>query len=355
MPVNARRRNRKLIEFQDVLVNHSEQSAFNQLTLRGPKGIIACGVGNNYVKEAIGEDSDYSILKISAYPIPQKQVRQIVDHCESILLVEEGYPLLETKLRGLLGVPGKTIQGRCSGELPPDGELSANLIKAALNLPLPSAAQPLPALPNRPPSLCQGCPHCDTFKMITDALPPGESPLLFGDIGCYTLGALPPYDAVHTCVEMGASVGMGLGAAKAGAHPVICTIGDSTFTHSGMTTLLAAAAENANMTVIIMDNAGVAMTGGQDAFITGEDFIRLLRGLGADPRHIMQIDPVRKDHERNVQILKDEIAYRGLSVIIATRPCIHLKRRAQQSGAKEREAESEPRTRPGAAMEKVPI
>ncbi len=359
LPVNARRRNRKLIAFQETLVHTSERLPFNELTLRGPKGIIVCGIGNNYVREAIGENSNYSVLKIGTYPVPATQLRWLVDHCSEILVVEDGYPFVEMKLRGLLGVPGKFIRGRCSGELPPDGELNTNLVRSALGLldgrrrdggghsPLkPGVAEghgPLKPgfagaglgqiqadsdLPARPPCLCQGCPHCDTFQMINDALPPGVKPLLFGDIGCYTLGALPPYNAVDTCVEMGASVGMALGAAKVGAHPVICTIGDSTFTHSGMGAVLAAARENANMTVLILDNAGIAMTGGQDVFVTGEDFIRLLRGLGVDAHRIIQIDPVKKEHAHNVLLLKEAIAYPGLSVVIATRPCIHMKRRA---------------------------
>jgi len=330
LPPNARRRNRRLIDMQDVFGRRSEESPHNEIVLRGGTGIIACGLGYNYVKEAIGDQSEFSILKISAYPVPTRLVREIVDHCNQIVVVEEGYPLIEARLRGLLGVPSKTIRGRMDGALPPDGELSATLVRGALGLHVALPVGAIEDLPARPPSLCQGCPHCDTFRMINDALSPGVVPLLFGDIGCYTLGAMPPYNAVDTCVEMGASVGMALGAAKAGAHPILCTIGDSTFAHSGMGTILAAAKENANMTVVILDNAGVAMTGGQDVFVTGEDFIRLLRGLGVDARHIVQIDPVKKDHARNVELLREEIDYRGLSVVIATRPCIHLKRRAHE-------------------------
>jgi len=163
--------------------------------------------------------------------------------------------------------------------------------------------------------------------MIADAVRAMAGAHLFGDIGCYTLGVNPPYESLHTCVEMGASIGMGLGAAKAGAHPVICTIGDSTFTHSGMPSLLAAAHEDANMTVVIMDNSGVAMTGGQDGFVTGDRFIHLLRGLGVDAHHIVQIDPVHKNRDLNLTLFRNEVEHHGLSVIIASRPCIHMKRR----------------------------
>jgi indolepyruvate ferredoxin oxidoreductase alpha subunit len=131
---------------------------------------------------------------------------------------------------------------------------------------------------------------------------------------------------------MGASIAMALGAARAGAHPVIATIGDSTFTHSAMPALLQAAAEDAPMTVVIMDNASVAMTGGQKGLVTGDALIRLLRGLGVDARHIVGIEPVEKEHDKNVGLVRAEIEHRGLSVILACRPCIHWKRRAGSVG-----------------------
>jgi len=329
LPPNARRRNRRLIHLQETLRHHSERSPFNEIALRGPKGILACGIAYNYVREVIGDASSYSVLKIGTYPVPSGLVREFADHCEEILVVEEGYPMVEAKLTGLLGAPGKVIEGKRNGALPADGELSADFVRKALGMELRQVQPSAEPIPQRPPSLCQGCPHGNAFQMLVDALDPKEQPLLFSDIGCYTLGAYPPYNAVHTCVDMGASIGMALGAAKAGAHPVICTIGDSTFTHSGMAPLLSAAHEDANMTVLLLDNAAVAMTGCQEVFVTGEAFIRLLRGLGVDARHIIQIDPVAKEHARNVELLRREIDHCGLSVVIACRPCIHLKRRTQ--------------------------
>jgi indolepyruvate ferredoxin oxidoreductase alpha subunit len=243
-------------------------------------------------------------------------------------VVEDGYPFVESRINGLLGVHGKMIRGRMTGALPPDGELNADLVRSALGIPLQAPRFISDPIPARPPTLCQGCPHCDAFQMIADAVKSMPGAHLFGDIGCYTLGMNPPYESVHTCVDMGASIGMALGAAKAGAHPVICTIGDSTFIHSGMPSLLAAAHENANMTVVIMDNSGVAMTGGQEGFVTGEQFIRLLRGLGVDAHHIVQIDPVPKDRNRNLELFRHEVEHQGLSVVIASRPCIHMKKRA---------------------------
>jgi indolepyruvate ferredoxin oxidoreductase alpha subunit len=154
-----------------------------------------------------------------------------------------------------------------------------------------------------------------------------RQPILFSDIGCYTLGALPPYNAVQSCVDMGSSISMALGAAKAGAHPVLCTIGDSTFTHSGMTPLLGAAHENANMTVVILDNSTVGMTGGQESFITGEGFLPLLKGLGVPDEQLVWMEPHQKNHEKNVEAFRKAIQHRGLTVIVACRPCIHAKRR----------------------------
>lgn len=328
LPVNARRRYRRLLELQPTLVQDAADSPYNELTLRGGKGIVASGIAHNYVREVIGDDSNYSLLKIGAYPLPVALFRELVNHCDDILVVEDGYPYIETRLQGLLGVPGKQIRGKRTGALPPDGEMLADRVHEALGLPRREGEVLRAKLPSRPPALCKGCPHCDTFEAITDLVSPEDEPVLFSDIGCYTLGALPPYNAVQSCVDMGSSISMAHGAAKAGAHPVICTIGDSTFTHSGMTPLIGAAHENADMTVIILDNATVGMTGGQEVFVTGEGFIPLLTGLGVDPDHLHRFEPLKKNHDDIVKLLRQEIDYKGLSVLVACRPCIHVKKSA---------------------------
>jgi indolepyruvate ferredoxin oxidoreductase alpha subunit len=153
---------------------------------------------------------------------------------------------------------------------------------------------------------------------------------MFSDIGCYALGVAPPFRAVHSCVDMGASIAMAFGAVQAGAHPVICTIGDSTFAHSGMTPLIGAARANANMTVFILDNATVGMTGAQDSMSCGERLIEIIRGLGVDPQHLHVIDPLPKHHEANVALIRREIEHRGLSVIVPRRACIHVKRQTRE-------------------------
>lgn len=327
LPANARRRFRRLLDMQKALHEFSGKCRYNRLTLAGPKGVIASGIAYNYVREVLGSDKSVSLLKIGAYPIPVEHVRKLVDHCTDVLVVEDGYPYIETQLRGLLGIPGKVIRGKRSGDLPMSGELSADLVRVALGMQPLETPDPLGDLPPRPPALCKGCPHCDTFAALVEALHEVTQPLMFSDIGCYTLGALPPYNAVQSCVDMGASIAMALGASKGGAHPVVCTIGDSTFTHSGMTPLLGAAHENANMTVIILDNATVGMTGQQETFATGDDLIRLIKGLGVDESHIVQFEPMRKHHDETVAMLKREIDHRGLSVIVARRACIQIKRK----------------------------
>lgn len=335
LPANARRRYQRLLDVQPAAREALARLPYDKLTLRGPQGVIASGIANNYVAEALGDDSTWSVLKIGSYPISAQRVRELVDHCGTIVVVEEGYPFIESQLRGLLGLPGKSIRGKLDGALPAAGELTADLVARALGrevtdrLPeaAPEMSRSLDELPGRPPQLCSGCPHCDTYRAILAAAGPREPLYLFSDIGCYTLSALPPYSAIDTCVDMGASIGMALGAVKAGARPVIATIGDSTFIHSGMTPLIGAAKADADMTVVILDNAAVAMTGGQEIFATGDELVALVRGLGVPAEHVIRIEPLPKHHQENVDLLRHEIEHRGLSVIIASRPCIQLKRR----------------------------
>ena len=144
---------------------------------------------------------------------------------------------------------------------------------------------------------------------------------VFSDIGCYTLGALPPFSAVNSCVDMGASITMAKGAADAGLVPAVALIGDSTFTHSGMTGLLDAVIENSSITVIISDNSTAGMTGGQASSALGR-IVDICKGIGVDPNHLKVLSPIKKNHEENVRILKEELAYNGLSVIIPQRECI---------------------------------
>jgi len=148
---------------------------------------------------------------------------------------------------------------------------------------------------------------------------------VFSDIGCYTLGFYSPFEAIDSCLDMGASISMAKGAADAGMHPVLCVIGDSTFGHSGMTPLLTAAHEDTNMVVVIVDNGTVAMTGTQESLCTGERLVEIAAGLGVPRERIRRIQPLPKNVEQNARIIEQEVEYHGLSVIIGQRPCLELK------------------------------
>jgi indolepyruvate ferredoxin oxidoreductase alpha subunit len=339
LPVNARRQFKLLLEKQKELVGLSDRSEFNSLYLSRKNtalGVIASGVAYNYVLENYEDEAERpSVLKISTYPVPKTLISKFVQHVDSVLVVEEGYPFIEKNLRGILGLQEKTILGKLDGHLPMTGELSPEIVRQAL------ALEPLDKLhlndfkiAARPPQLCAGCPHADSYKALNKALESYPQSNVFSDIGCYTLGALPPYNAIHSCVCMGASIGMAKGGAEAGIFPSVAVIGDSTFAHSGLTPLLSAAEAQTNMTVIILDNSIVAMTGGQPTFASGEGLVKMVEGLGVKTDHIQVIEPLPKNLDKNVQIFREEFDYKGLSVIIASRECIQevQKKKRRKSG-----------------------
>ncbi len=327
MPVNSRRRYPRLIETYEELKAVSEESPFNKF-IEAPDhstGIIASGIAYNYVMEAFGGNPPYPVVKISQYPLPQAMIARLALECGRIAVIEEGQPVIEERIRGLLGAPVEII-GKLSGELPRTGELTVEAVEKALGIqPKERRAMPQVVVP-RPPALCQGCGHRDVYNALNRALADYESPKVFGDIGCYTLGYLAPFNAIDTVVDMGASITMAKGAADAGQHPAIAVIGDSTFTHSGMTGLLDAINENSPITVIISDNLTTGMTGGQDSQGTGK-LREICLGLGADPAHVRTIDSLPKNHQAMMDLFKEEIDYPGLSVIVSRRECIQTARR----------------------------
>ncbi len=337
LPMNARVQFKRVLELQADLARYTAASPFNRLELNPSDhklGIIASGIGYNYVMENVeGMPSRPSLLKISAYPLPDELLRRLVEHCDTILVAEEGYPLIERQVKGLFGIPGKTIIGRMSGHLPAQGELSPETVRTALGLAAlerQSAGDFKPA--GRPPQLCVGCPHADTYLAIKAALEGQPAATVFSDIGCYTLGYFPPYHAIDTCVCMGASVGMARGASEAGISPVVGVIGDSTFGHSGITPLLSAATFDTDMTLIILDNCTVAMTGTQPSFATGARLLGIIEGVGVPQAHIRTITPLPKFHAENVRILKEEIGHKGLSVVVAVRECLEEAKKKNKFG-----------------------
>ncbi len=336
LPMNARRRFGILLQKQGEMVRRSEASRYNRLEIApGDRtlGVIAAGIAENYYREAARALPKLPpSLKIAAYPAPEMLIRSLVDAVDTVLVFEEGYPLLEREIQGLFGVPGKTVRGKLDGTLPAQGELTPDLVRGALGLP-PAPAHAAPSIPlaGRPPQLCAGCPHADTFKALNEAVGDLAGAAVFSDIGCYTLGSLPPYRSSQTCVCMGASVGMARGASDVGVRPAVAVIGDSTFAHSGITPLLSAAAADADMTVIILDNSTVAMTGGQPSYGTGDRLLRIVEGVGVPPDRVSVIEPLPRNHAANVRLLKEIVARPGLSVVVSARPCV-------QEGGKKRRA-----------------
>lgn len=335
MPGNSRVRYKDLIAQQTQMEAMSEESPFNSLTpgTDSRLGIIASGIAANYVKECFAEGCPFSVLKISQYPLPKQKIAELASACDAIIVIEEGQPVIEESLRGLLD-RGLKVYGRLDGHLPRTGELTPDCVAAALAGLLPDmkeqlthpAAMPSDKVVARPPALCQGCGHRDVYAALNAALETFESPKVFGDIGCYTLGWLAPFNAIDTCVDMGASITMAKGAADAGQHPAVAIIGDSTFTHSGMTGLLDAVNEDTTMTVIISDNLTTGMTGGQDSQGTGK-LEEICIGLGVKPQRLKTIDSLPRNHEEMKQLFTDEFNHPGLSVIISRRECIQTARR----------------------------
>ncbi|MBP3332088.1 MAG: indolepyruvate ferredoxin oxidoreductase [Tidjanibacter sp.] len=330
LPAIARRRYAALVEQQKEFDALSESSPFNVYTEgeNHDMGVIACGIGYNYYMENYPQGSPYPVLKVSQYPLPKEIIRKMASECKSLLIVEDGQPFVEEQVRGVLPVECE-IKGRLSGELPRMGELTPDNVKAALGM---GSSQVFAASQNvvpRPPALCQGCGHRSVYEALNRIVAECEGARVFGDIGCYTLGALPPYKSINSCVDMGASITMAKGASDAGVFPAIAVIGDSTFTHSGMTGLLDAVNCNAPITVIISDNLTTAMTGGQDSAGTNK-FEAICQGLGVDKEHLHVVNPLPQNMEEITRIMREEINYRGLSVIIPRRECIQtLSRKAK--------------------------
>jgi len=337
LPANARKRWRHLLARQPVFQAWSEDRAATALALNAVDrrfGVITAGSAIQLFHE-VADDLRIrpSHLHVGAYPIPERAIRHLAAHVESILVLEDGYPYLETAIRGVLETPVE-ILGRRSGAVPEDGELTPEAVRSVLGAP-PTPAYDTRGLPLvvRPPRLCDGCPHRDAYAMLEAALGDRRGGRVTGDIGCYTLGALPPYRAIESCVCMGASIGMAKGAADAGVRPAVAVIGDSTFLHSGIPALLDAVVEDTDMTVMILDNEVVAMTGGQPSRVSSSRLEPILLGLGVARDHLHVLDAHPKRADANADVLRGEIEHRGLSVIVTVRECIETAKRRKSDAA----------------------
>lgn len=338
IPAWAKKQWAGLMEAQAEFLKMSEATKFNTLSINekfDEFGIITSGLGYNYYKENLDDLTKKigaipSHLHIGFYPPPVEKIRTLANSVKKIIFLEEGFPILEKQFRGILPQPIE-VAGKIDGSISITGELNPDNVRKAMGLEA-RATLPAPQLPPspRPPQLCKGCPHEDTFDFISDAIKDKKS-IVTSDIGCYALGALPPYSASETIICMGASITAAKGAAEAGHPNVIGVIGDSTFYHSGLTGLVDCVSHKAPVVIVIVDNDTVGMTGGQETILASSRLEGVVKGLGVDPDHLKVVPAHRNSHDENVKILNDELAYNGVSVIISVRECI-------VAGAKRRKA-----------------
>jgi indolepyruvate ferredoxin oxidoreductase, alpha subunit len=323
LPSNARARHRAVLARSEALARYTEECPLNRLEIRGRSvGVITSGIAYHYVREVL---PDASTLRIGlSYPVPVGLARALAEAVERVIVVEELEPFLEDQLRAA----GLAVEGKRA--VPREGELSVEVVRDALArlgaLPAAASRHTPVGLPvaARPPVLCPGCPHVAPFLALREM-----GAVVMGDIGCYTLAAMPPLSAMDSCVAMGSSIGMAIGVARSGGAgaPVVAAIGDSTFIHAGLPALADAVYNGTRLVVLVLDNGTTAMTGGQPhpaagATIRGDaagavDLPALCRALGAD---VTVVDPY--DLAATTQALRRAVEAPGVSVVITDRPCV---------------------------------
>ncbi len=316
VPAFARVRHTVVEARQLAVQQWAESAALTRVELRDPKvGVITSGINYQYVREVA---SDASVLKLGmVYPLPLDAIRAFAAQVETLYVVEELDPIIE----GQLKAAGIAVLGK--ERFPLQGEFNPAVVAKGLGLPV--VEQPARELATRPPAMCPGCPHRAVFWTLKKL-----GLTVAGDIGCYTLGVAPPLSAMDTCICMGASISVAHGLEKAGVNPakVVGVIGDSTFLHSGITPLLDMVYNASHGTILILDNGTTAMTGRQEHPGTGKslagqkaprvDLEALVRALGVQDVEV--IDPYELDAMD--ARLKQSLAFEGVSVLIARRPCM---------------------------------
>jgi indolepyruvate ferredoxin oxidoreductase, alpha subunit len=333
LPSNARPQYEKLLAKQGDFVASSEASSFNELSITSGTrlGVITTGIAFNYFMENYKEGGlECSWLKVAQYPLPESKIMELIKAVDELTIIEEGYPFVERQISSYLLKAGKNIpvHGKYDGTLPRVGELTADSVRSALGMKAMECRDLADAdlVRTRPPALCKGCPHIDTYNALNAALEGKEaSRLVFSDIGCYTLGAYPPFEAIHSCLCMGASVSMAKSAGENGLEYAVAVLGDSTFNHSGITPLIEGIKRGTPFTTIILDNSTTGMTGGQETICGLDALAKLVDGMGINPDHVRTINPLPKYHEENTKTILEECEYRGPSVIIAKRKCVQVK------------------------------
>ncbi|MDI6753922.1 MAG: indolepyruvate ferredoxin oxidoreductase subunit alpha [Thermodesulfobacteriota bacterium] len=331
LPANARKRHPVVEKRMEDLSRFAETFPENRIEWGENKiGIITSGISYQYAKEVMPEAS---YLKLGmVYPLPQELIRSFASRVEKLFVVEDLDPFIEEQVRAMgIAITGKAAFPLC-GELTP--ALVAKGLKGFSPLPVDEISRNLPA---RPPIMCPGCPHRGIFSILSKL-----KLYVTGDIGCYTLGFLPPLSAIDTCVCMGASIGNALGLDKAlgeeALGKVVAVIGDSTFLHSGITGLLDVAYNKGAVTLIILDNHTTAMTGRQDHPGTGftlkgeeafqVDLVRLAKVLGV--KHVKVVNPYQL--AATERVIKREVKRPEPSVIISQAPCVLSRRERAVTG-----------------------
>jgi indolepyruvate ferredoxin oxidoreductase alpha subunit len=322
IPAYARPRHGLVIEREAKLKAYLSESTINRWEKGDTSfGVITAGTCYPYVREVL---PDANVLKLGAsWPLPDDLLRRYCSSVDRIFVVEELEPVIEKEIQAL----GFKVEGKCF--FPRAGELSPELVRAGFEQagilePRPQQKTWTPEPLVRPPVLCAGCPHTSAFMAVR-----ATGARVAGDIGCYTLACLDPLRGMDTTVSMGSSIGNAVGMAKAGeVKPVIATIGDSTFLHAGIPQLINAVYNQANITVMLLDNGITAMTGGQQHPGTGKtirnepaprvDYEALVRAVGV--KWVRKVDSY--DLAAVHQSLRDAINYRGVAVLIADRPCV---------------------------------
>lgn len=331
MPQNIRPLNRELRGRQQSFA--IENNRFNTLENKpSRKAIVTSGMGKAYFDQLMLEEpslADYSRMTVMAYPIDLAMLNSLLENNDEVLVFEESYPLIEDRLIDRAYGSKVKINGRRSDSLTIDGELSPKKLRTALGLELPKTKKTANMdLTVRPPKLCAGCGHADAFMALQDAYAQigNTDQRVFGDIGCYTLGYSEPYNGIHVTIEMGGSFGMAYGAAMSGHEPSVGVIGDSTFFHSGVNTLIAASECGKNVNFVIMDNRITAMTGQQETVVMNQ-IEEIARGAGYPEESIVTMTPLKKFHEENVAKVVAELKADRPSIIIFRRDCIQAMRK----------------------------
>ena len=324
IPAYARERH-KLVEVRrEALEQFAETFEENRVEMGDTAvGIVSGGVAYQYAREAM---PDASFFKLGmTYPLPVEALKQFAGKVEKLYVVEELEPYLEEQLRAIgLDVVGKAL-------LPRVGEFSPELLRERLLGGNGEAPLQALALPARPPVMCPGCPHRGPFSVLKKL-----RATVCGDIGCYTLSALPPLETMDTCVCMGASIGVSQGMVRAftgrQAERTVAVLGDSTFIHSGIPSLVNAVYNGTDITLLILDNRTTAMTGHQDNPGTGLtlqgkpapelDFEALAKAVGVG--YVKTVDPI--DLRATEQVVREAISHSGPSVVVAKRACVLVER-----------------------------